>query len=243
MPVPRRAIVTGGANGIGAAVVRRLCRDGMDVLACDLDAEAGNALATEVGAGFEAIDASDVAAIDALVRRFGPYDVLINNVGADQHGFFTEIEPAEWRRLIDVNLLSTFAFTRGVLPAMQAGGYGRIVNVSSEAGRMGSRGGAVYAAAKAGVIGFTRSIARENARFGVTCNAVLPGPTRTPMVERALRDGGIKLERAMTEFTLLKRLGEPDEVAAAIGFLASSQASFITGEVLGVSGGMGCGVA
>ena len=240
---PGRALVTGGANGIGAAVVRRLRRDGIGVVACDLDAEAGAALAAEVGAVFEAIDATDVAAVDALCRRSGSFDILVNNVGVDQHGFFTELEPAEWHRLLGVNLLSTFAFTRGVLPAMQAGGYGRIVNVSSEAGRMGSRGGAVYAAAKAGVIGFTRSIARENARYGITCNVVLPGPTRTPMVERAVRNGGAKLERAMTDLTLLKRLGEPEEVAAAVGFLASSEASFITGEALGVSGGMGCGAA
>lgn len=240
---PRRALVTGGANGIGAAAVRRLREDGADVLLCDLDAETGPALARDTGATFEAVDATDADAVEALCRHCGPFDILVNNVGADQHAFFTELEPAEWHRLIGINLLSTFAFTRGVLPAMQADGYGRIVNVASEAGRLGSRGGAVYAAAKAGVVGFTRSIARENARFGITCNAVLPGPTRTPMVERAVRDGGSRLERAMTDLTLLKRLGEPAEVAAAIAFLASSEASFITGEVLGVSGGMGCGVA
>lgn len=243
MTAPRRALVTGGANGIGAAAVRRLRRDGADVLLCDRDCAAGAALAQEVGALFEAVDAADADAAEALARRCGPFDILVNNVGADQHAFFTELEPAEWHGLLGINLMSTFAFTRAVLPTMQAGGYGRIVNVASEAGRMGSRGGAVYAAAKAGVIGFTRSIARENARYGITCNAVLPGPTRTPMVERAVRDGGARLERAMTELTLLKRLGEPEEVAAAIGFLSSHDASFITGEVLGVSGGMGCGVA
>lgn len=243
MPAPRRALVTGGANGIGAAVVQRLRHDGVDTLLCDLDVEAGAALAQEVGATFEAVDVTDLAAVEALFRRSGPFDILVNNAGVDQHAFFTELEPAEWRRLIAINLESVFAATRGALPAMQASGYGRIVNVASEAGRLGSRGGAVYAAAKAGVIGFTRSIARENARFGITCNAVLPGPIWTPMVERAIRDGGAKLERAMTDLTLLKRLGEPQEVAAAIGFLSSSQASFITGEVLGVSGGMGCGVA
>jgi 2-hydroxycyclohexanecarboxyl-CoA dehydrogenase len=124
---------------------------------------------------------------------------------------------------------------------MQAAGYGRIVNISSEAARLGSKGGSVYAAAKGGVIAFTKSIARENARFGITANCVAPGPVDTPLVRAAVDEGGENLLAAMTGMTLMKRLGTPGEVAAAVAFLVSEEASFITGETLGVSGGMGLG--
>jgi 2-hydroxycyclohexanecarboxyl-CoA dehydrogenase len=124
---------------------------------------------------------------------------------------------------------------------MQSSGFGRIINIASEAGRLGSRGGAVYAAAKGGVISFTRSIARENGSKGITANVIAPGPIDTPMLRQAIEHGGDKLLHAMTGATLAGRLGTSDEVAAAVAFLASPDAGFITGEVLGVSGGMGCG--
>lgn len=236
-------LVTGGAAGIGAAIVRAFRAKGHPVTFCDRDAATGASLAAETGATFIAMDVRDEAAIDALFARCGPLAVLVNNVGVDQHAFFTELTKADWRGLLEINLETTFAFTLRALPAMQAARYGRIVNIASEAGRLGSKGGSVYAAAKAGVVGFTRSIARENARYGITSNAVLPGPVRTPMVERAIAEHGARLEENMADLTLLRRLGEPAEVAAAVAFLASREASFITGEALGVSGGMGCGVA
>lgn len=238
-----RVLVTGGAAGIGAAIVQALVAQGCAVTFCDRDAEEGTALSGQTGATFVAMDATDDDAIEALFASHGPFTVLVNNVGADQHAFFTDLTRADWRALLDVNLETTFAFTLKVLPAMQAARYGRIVNIASEAGRLGSKGGAAYAAAKAGVVGFSRSIARENARYGITCNAVLPGPVRTPMVDRAIAEHGSKLEQDMASLTLVRRLGTPEEVAAAVVFLASRQASFITGEALGVSGGMGCGVA
>ena len=243
MPQAERVLVTGGAAGIGAAIVRACAAQGCAVTFCDRDAAEGVALSGQTGATFVAMDATDDGAIDALFAGHGPFSVLVNNVGADQHAFFTDLTRADWRALLDVNLETTFAFTLRALPAMQAARYGRIVNIASEAGRLGSKGGAAYAAAKAGVVGFSRSIARENARYGITCNAVLPGPVRTPMVDRAIAEHGSKLEQDMASLTLLRRLGTPEEVAAAVVFLASRQASFITGEALGVSGGMGCGVA
>lgn len=237
----RRALVTGGGAGIGAAIVRKLGADGTAVTFCDRDAAGGSALAAETGAAFVQMDGTDAAAAASLFYAHGPFDVLVNNIGTDQHAFFTDTTVDDWRFLLSVNLETAFLFTRFALPAMQVARYGRLVNVASEAGRLGSKGGAVYAAAKAGLIGFTRSIARENARYGITSNAVAPGPIRTPMVERAVAEVGEKILADMAALTLLRRIGEPEEVAAAVAFLASDAASFITGEVLGVSGGMGCG--
>lgn len=234
----RRALVTGGANGIGASIARALAERGDIVTIADLD-PVGHALAAEIGGSFVSVDVKDLQDIPGAVG--GQFDILINNVGADQHAFFTQTGPEDWRDLLTVNLESAFAFTASVLPYMQSQSWGRIVFIGSEAGRLGSKGGSVYAAAKAGLGGFARSIARENARYGITSNVVTPGPTETPMVAKAISEYGEKLEVSMTELTLMKRLGRADEVAAAAAFLASDAAGFITGETLGVSGGMGCG--
>ncbi len=237
----RRALVTGGASGIGAAVARRLAQAGRSVVIADLDGALGARVAEDIGASALALDVTDGARVRDAVARAGPFAILVNCAGADQHALFTDTGPAEWRRLLAANLDSVLVCTHAVLPGMRAAGYGRIVNVSSEAGRLGSRGAAVYAAAKGGVIAFTRSIARECARAGITANAIAAGPVDTPMLRAALARGGDKLLKAMIAATLVERLGEADEVAAAVAFLASEAAGFITGEVLGVSGGMGCG--
>lgn len=234
------ALVTGGASGIGAATVRRLVRQGHSVSFVDLDETAGTELALSTGARFVALDGTDPAQVGAFLAQ-DSFDILVNNIGTDQHAFFTATGPQDWRHLLAVNLESAFLFCQGVLPGMQQRGWGRIVMVGSEAGRLGSKGGAVYAAAKAGLVGFSRSLARENARYGITVNAVLPGPVRTPMVARAVAELGEKLHDDMARLTLLRRLGEPEEIAAAIAFFCSAEAGFITGEALGVSGGMGCG--
>lgn len=237
----RRAFVTGGAQGIGAAIVRTFAAAGARVVIADLDVASANAVARETGATAVSLDVADADKVRAAIAQHGPFDIVVNNAGIDQHAFFTETNAADWAKLIGVNLVGVFACTHAALPAMQKAGFGRIINITSEAARLGSKGGAVYSAAKGGVIAFTKSVARENARYGITANAIAPGPIRTPMLEQAVAQGGDKLLDAMTGATLLRRLGEPEEVAAAALFLASDQAAYITGETLGVSGGMGIG--
>jgi len=233
----RRAFVTGGNTGIGAAIVRLFAEQGAEIV---FTIHPDSAPAPEqTGARPIKLDLSDLKTTHAAVISNGPFDIIVNNAGIDQHAFFTKTTIADWRNLLAVNLESVFATTHAALPPMQAAGYGRIINIASEAGRGGSRGGAVYAASKGGVIAFTKSIARENAAFGITANVIAPGPIDTPMLRQAVETGGEKLLQAMRAATLVGRLGTPDEVAAAVLFLASEDSGFITGEVLGVSGGMG----
>jgi 2-hydroxycyclohexanecarboxyl-CoA dehydrogenase len=237
----RRAFVSGGAQGIGAAIVRTFAAAGADVIIADLDLTSATDLAGQVGGTASQLDVTDAGMVQRVMSQHGPFDIVVNNAGADQHAFFTDTTPDDWARLLAVNLVSVLACTHAALPAMQAAGFGRIINIASEAARLGSKGGAAYAAAKGGVIAFTKSIARENARYGITANAIAPGPIRTSMLEQAVARGGDKLLHAMTDSTLLRRLGEPEEIAAAALFLASDQAAYITGETIGVSGGMGLG--
>jgi NAD(P)-dependent dehydrogenase (short-subunit alcohol dehydrogenase family) len=218
-----------------------LAAEGAAVVFTARDAAAARPVADACGAKVVPLDVTDLAAAHRTVTEEGPFDILVNNAGMDQHEFFTRTTMEQWRYLLAVNLEAVFATTHAALPSMQAAGYGRLINIASEAGRMGSRGGAVYAAAKGGVIAFTMSIARENGRKGITANVVAPGPVDTPLLRRGLEVGGEKLLAAMCGATLMNRLGTPDEVAAAVAFLAGAEAAFITGETLGVSGGMGCG--
>ena len=237
----RKALVTGGAGGIGAATVRRLAAEGADVVAADLNLEGAQEVADEIGATAVRLDVTDPGSANAVAAEHGPFAILVNNAGTDEFGFFADTDPGQWERVLAVNLGGVLACTHAVLGGMQEAGYGRIVNVASEAGRIGSKGSAVYSAAKAGVIGFTKVIAREGARFGINANAVAPGPIETPLLMQALDFGeiGQKIVENMRMGTQLRRLGTPDEVAAAIAFLASDDASYVTGETIGVSGGMG----
>jgi len=237
----KRAFVTGGATGIGAAIVRQLRASGAEVVFTALDARAAAPFAEETGASAVELDVTDLELTGRIVTERGPFAILVNNAGVDQHAFFTKTTPSDWRYLLAVNLEAVLATTHAALPGMQAARHGRIVNIASEAARQGSRGGAVYAAAKGGVIAFTKSIARENGHFGITANVITPGPIDTPLLQQAVARGGPKLADAMRGATLLGRLGTPDEVAAAVSFLVSAEASFVTGETLGVSGGMGVG--
>lgn len=241
----RRAFVTGGSKGIGEGIARRLAAEGAHVIIAARGLEAAEQVAAEIGGEAVALDIADAEAAIAVVKAAGTLDVLVNNAGVDDFDYLANITPERWRRLLAVNLEGMFACTQAALPGMQAAGYGRILNIGSEAGRIGSKGNAVYAATKGGIIAFSKSIARENARYGITVNTLSVGPIETPLLDaaRAIPEVGGKMVQAMKDGTLFGRLGTTEEVAAAAAFLCAEEASFVTGETLGVSGGMGIGSA
>ena len=241
----KNAFVTGGASGIGAATARRLAAEGARVAIGDLNEDGAREVAGELDGFSCVLDVSDTASvragIAAAVDRLGDIDVLVNNAGTDMFSFFVNTNEELWDFVLGVNLRGVLAVTHAVLPRMQERRAGCIVNVASEAGRVGSQGSAVYSAAKAGVIGFTKAIAREAARYRVRCNAVAPGPIETPLLNAApavLGEIGERLKQGMVNSTALGRSGEPEEVAAVIAFLASDDASYVTGQTLNVSGGL-----
>jgi 2-hydroxycyclohexanecarboxyl-CoA dehydrogenase len=241
----KTALVTGGASGIGAATARRLAAEGARVAIGDLNLDGAREVAGELDGFAGELDVTDTASVRAWVAaataELGEPDVLVNNAGTDRFAFFVDTDEGLWDFVLGVNLRGTMAVTHAVLASMQQRRTGAIVNVASEAGRVGSAGSVVYSSAKAGVIGFTKAIAREAARYRVRCNAVAPGPIETPLLNAAplvLGERGERLKQAMVDSTALKRSGEPDEVAAAIAFLACDDASYVTGQTVNVSGGL-----
>ena len=242
-------IVTGGGGGIGGATCRRFAREGARVAALDLDRAAAEKTATSIrndGGTAEAYqcDITDRASVDASLvaaqARLGPVDILVNNAGWDVFCPFTKTEPTQWEKLIAINLLGALHMHHAVLPSMVARRSGRIVNISSDAARVGSSGEAVYAACKGGLVAFSKTIAREHARHGITVNVVCPGPTDTALFADYKEGAGNpeKLVEAFKRSIPLGRIGQPEDLPGAILFFASDDAGYVTGQVLSVSGGL-----
>ena len=243
------ALVTGAASGIGCAIAGALARDGCAVAIADLSEERCVAVAGELedgtGRAFAApLDVTDTASVAAAVERanaaLGPIDLLVNCAGWDEFQAFLETDEAFWRQVIAINYEGALRTTHALLGAMIERGYGRIVNIASDAARVGSAQEAVYAGAKAAVVAFTKTIAREAARSGVTANVVCPGPTETPLLDAMTEQApdSERLVAALARSVPMRRLGKPAEVAAAVAFLASEDAGYITGQTLSVSGGL-----
>ncbi|HEY0200718.1 MAG TPA: 2-hydroxycyclohexanecarboxyl-CoA dehydrogenase [Burkholderiaceae bacterium] len=245
----KTVIVTGGGGGIGGAASRRFAQEGAKVAVLDLNPEAGEKIAAQIRAkGGQATafqtDITSRASVDAAVAaaqaQLGPIDVLVNNAGWDIFKPFLKTEPTQWDKLIAINLTGALHLHHAVLPGMAERKRGRIVNVASDAARVGSSGEAVYAACKGGLVAFSKTIAREHARHGITVNVVCPGPTDTALLA-GVAEGAPNPEKLLEAFTKaipLGRLGQPADLAAAIAFFGSDDASFITGQVVSVSGGL-----
>ncbi|WP_026166905.1 SDR family NAD(P)-dependent oxidoreductase [Novosphingobium nitrogenifigens] len=243
-------VVTGGGGGIGSATCLRFAEEGARVVVADVSAEAAGKVVDAIMAeGGEAtalvVDLTDYQAVAAgiadLEANFGPVDVLVNNAGWDLFVPFLKSEPDFWTKIIDINLRSVLNITKPVVASMVArGNGGRVVSIASDAARGGSSGESVYAACKAGVIAFSKTLAREHARHGIVFNCVCPGVTETGMLENFMEAAGDKekLRTAFTRAVPLGRLGKPEDLPGAILFLSSDDASFITGQVISVSGGL-----
>jgi 2-hydroxycyclohexanecarboxyl-CoA dehydrogenase len=236
---PRVALVTGGAGGIGRAIVAALTADGHRVVSGDIadDAPAEAALAVR-------LDVTDSGSVDEAVsrieRELGAIEVLVNTAGWDEFHPFVDTDEAFWDRIIELNYKGCLRACRRVVPGMVEREYGRVINISSDAARVGSSLEAVYAGAKAAQVAFGKTLAREVARRGVTVNSVCPGPTETPLLDGMLGAGeaSARMVEALRKAVPMRRLGRPDDVAAAVAFLASDRAGYITGQTLSVSGGL-----
>jgi len=237
------AVISGAASGIGRATAEAFARAGAQVILADINAAGGEAAAEAIragggGADFLPVDLADPASIEAFgaaaLARHGRVDIVANVAGWGKAEPFVKNTPDFWRKIIDLNLLGTIHLTRAFLDPMIERRSGKIVNVASDAGRVGSLGESVYSGTKGGVIAFTKGLAREMARFDVNVNCVCPGPTDTPLMA-AVPD---KLKDAFANATPMRRLAKPSEVADAILFFASERSAFVTGQVLSVSGGL-----
>lgn len=245
----RVALVTGGGSGIGRQICLGLAADGRKVAAADINSDgAAETAAQVIAAGGSAIGVTmDISNTDSvhdgclqIADELGPVEIIVNCAGWDDLMPFLDTDEDFWDKVIEINYKGMLRTVHTCLPAMAESGWGRIVNISSDAARVGSSLEAVYAGAKGGVISFTKTIAREMARKGVTANVVCPGPTDTPLLEGivAASDDGDKVIGAMARAVPMKRVGQPNEVASAVVYFASEQAGFVTGQTLSVSGGL-----
>lgn len=244
MKVERKtAVVTGAASGIGLATATELARAGAAVIVADINREAGEKVAADLNArGARARYIPLDVANEASIREFaaeaigftGQVDILVNGAGWGKIQPFMENTPDLWQRIVAINLTGPVALTHALLPGMIERKQGRVVNIASDAGRVGSTGETVYAAAKAGLIGFTKSLSREMARHTINVNCVCPGPTDTPLLMAVPEKHREAFQRAIP----MRRFGDPSEIADAVLFFASDRSSYITGQILSVSGGL-----
>lgn len=244
MTTPRTALVTGGGGGIGAAICRVLATSGHRVAVADVDLDAAAPVAAEVQGCAVRLDVTDAASVEAGVTearsRLGPIEILVNAAGWDELRPFIDTDESFMAQVLGINLCGCMRVTRTVLPDMVERGWGRVVSVASDAGRVGSSLEAIYSGAKGGVIAFSKALAREVARHGITVNTVCPGPTDTPLLHRIVASGpeGERVIAAMTRSVPMRRLGTPEDVAGAVAYLCSEAAAYVTGQTLSVSGGL-----
>lgn len=240
----RTALVTGAAGGIGCAISVALAARGTRVVVADLDIERAAAVAGEIAGLGVHVDVTDPqslrSALELSRARFGPIEVLVNCAGWDEARPFLETDDVFSAKVVEINLMGPIRVCRAVLPDMLAAGWGRIINIASDAGRVGSSNESIYSAAKGGLIAITKTLAREFATQGVTVNAVSPGPTDTPLFASLAGAGGssAKTMAALERAVPMRRLGRPADVAGAVAFLASDEAGYITGQTLSVNGGL-----
>lgn len=246
----RVAFVTGGAQGIGKGISLILGENGFRVAVADLNVEAAEATAAEItAAGGTAlavrVDVTDTASVQAAVKtvteQLGPVEVAVNNAGWDDFMKFLDTDENFWDRILEINFKGQLRVVQAVVPGMIERGFGRVINIGSDAGRVGSSLEAVYSGAKGGIIAFTKTLAREVATKGVTANTVCPGPTDTPALRKFADNSGQDADKVlggMTRAVPMKRLAQPSDIAAAVAFFASDAAGYVTGQTLSVSGGL-----
>ena len=238
----KTALIAGGVSGIGKATAFEFARQGAKVIVADINTEGGTAAEAEAKAAgllieYLPLDLGNLESIDACAAaldRHGRVDILVNAAGWDRIQPFLENSSDFMDRVLAINLRGPIGLTQKLIPAMAANNYGKIVNVASDAGRVGSLGETVYAAAKGGIIAFTKSLARETARYQITVNCVCPGPTDTPLFQAQPEKLKVALEKAIP----FRRIAQPQELADAILFFASSRSDYITAQILSVSGGL-----
>jgi 2-hydroxycyclohexanecarboxyl-CoA dehydrogenase len=244
----RTALVTGGANGIGAAIARRLAEEGCAVGILDLDAGSGETLVAEIKtaggrASVHTLDITDYDAVARAVEGFeasvGPVAFLVNNAGWDRAQSFLDTTPEFWRKVVAINLFGPLNVNHVVLRGMATRGFGRVVNIASDAGRVGSSGEAVYSACKGGIIAFTKTVARELVGKGVIINTLCPGPTDTAIL-RSFLEGpdGARIAEGLKRAIPMRRVGVPEDYPGLVAFLLSDDAAYITGQTISVSGGL-----
>ena len=245
----RIVLVTGAAGGIGKEICKRFAEEGSIVIATDLDALRLKDLKSKLNGLKGSVQTHELNIIDALavesvvskvLEENGKIDALINNAGWDYAAPFVDTDPNLWQKLININLMGPLNLQKAVLPSMINSGSGKIINIASDAGRVGSSGESVYSACKGGIIAFSKTLAREQARNGIIVNTVCPGPTDTPLLQSFVGNSEFseKIYNGLKRAIPMKRIGQPEDLPGIVAFLASSDANFITGQTISVSGGL-----